>query len=94
MGASLCILINLCLHQRLLCSECFQVFLKTDEGLFPLAPVVSNIIRDKKSHSDLQILDYSDDTSPVEGGKKILLFCEKVYKDDIEVHFTLFTKGQ
>ena len=71
----------------------FQVFLKTDEGLFPLAPVVSNIIRDKKSHSDLQILEYSDDCSPVDGGKKILLFCEKVYKDDIEVHFTLFTKG-
>ena len=88
------IIVLCCLNYRLLCSECFQVFLKTDEGLFPLAPVVSNIIRDKKSHSDLQILDYSDDTSPVEGGKKILLFCEKVYKDDIEVHFTLFTKGQ
>ena len=72
----------------------WQVFLKTSErGLVPLVPVVSNVIRDKKSHSDLQIIDYSDDTSPVEGGKKILLFCEKVYKDDIEVHFTIYTKG-
>jgi hypothetical protein len=73
---------------------CFQVFLKTQEcGLVPLAPVVSNIIQDKKAHSDLQIVDYSDDSSPVTGGKKILLFCEKVDKNDVEVHFTLFTKS-
>jgi len=72
---------------------CFQVFLKTDDGLFPLAPVVSNVIRDKKSHSDLQIVDYSDDSCPVQGGKKIVLLCEKVCKDDIEVHFTLYTKA-
>ena len=46
----------------------FQVFLKTQEcGLVPLAPVVSNIIQDKKAHSDLQIVDYSDDSSPVHG---------------------------
>ena len=46
----------------------FKVFLKTQEcGLVPLAPVVSNIIQDKKAHSDLQIVDYSDDSSPVHG---------------------------
>jgi len=73
---------------------CFQVFLKTQEcGLVPLAPVVSNIIQDKKAHSDLQIVDYSDDSSPVQGGKKILIFCEKVDKNDVEVHFTLYTKS-
>ena len=33
----------------------------------PLAPVVSNVIQDKKAHSDLQIVDYSDDSSPVTG---------------------------
>ena len=70
------------------------MFLKTDGSLFPLLPVVSSVIRDKKVHSDLQIFDYSDDTSPVEGGKKILLFCDKINKDDIEVHFTAFTKGK
>ena len=44
------------------------MFLKTQEcGLVPLAPVVSNIIQDKKAHSDLQIVDYSDDSSPVHG---------------------------
>lgn len=73
---------------------CFQVFLKTQEcGLVPLAPVVSNVIQDKKAHSDLQIVDYSDDSSPVQGGKKILIFCEKVDKNDVEVHFTLYTKS-
>ena len=44
------------------------MFLKTQEcGLVPLAPVVSNVIHDKKAHSDLQIVDYSDDSSPVQG---------------------------
>ena len=28
------------------------------------------------------------------GGKKILLFCEKVDKNDVEVHFTLYTKSK
>ena len=42
--------------------------MKTPEcGLVPLAPVVSNVIQDKKAHSDLQIVDYSDDSSPVTG---------------------------
>ena len=62
-------------------------------GLVPLAPIVSKVIQDKKAHSELQIIDHSDDSSPVEGGKKILLFCEKVDKNDIEVHFTLYTKS-
>nr|ALF84899.1 dorsal-like protein [Paracyclopina nana] len=67
---------------------CFQVFLKVEPNLVPLEPVVSEVIRDKKAHSDLAILNYSDNWSPVQGGKKILLFCEKVSKDDIEVHFS------
>lgn len=59
-----------------------------------LQPVVSNVIKDRKSHSDLQIIEYSDDTSPVEGGKKILIFCEKITRDDIEVHFTQYAKSE
>ena len=46
----------------------FQVFLKPKEGgLVPLLPVVSSLIKDKRAHPDLNIVDMSDDTSPVEG---------------------------
>ena len=73
---------------------CFWVFIKTsDRGTIPLKPVLSDVVKDRKAHSDLQIVDYSDDRAPVEGGKKILLFCEKITRDDIEVHFTMNTKG-
>ena len=67
---------------------CFQVFLRIP-GRNPLVvqPVVSAVIRDRKSHGDLNIVAISDNWSPVEGGKKILLFCEKVVRDDIQVHF-------
>ncbi len=41
-----------------------------------------------------QIVEYSDDKCSVEGGKKLLLFCEKVSKEDIEVHFTQYKKTQ
>ncbi len=40
-----------------------------------------------------QILEYSDDRCTVDGGKKLLLFCEKVSKDDIEVRFTQYRPG-
>merc|ERR1711881_593461 len=53
-----------------------------------LEPVVSTVIRDRKSHGNLVIANYSDNSAPAEGGKKIILFCEKVAKDDIEVHFS------
>ena len=54
-----------------------------------MQPVVSNVIRDKKAHGDLNIINCSEDYAPVEGGKKILIFTEKISRDDIEVHFTL-----
>jgi len=73
---------------------CFQVFLKPKEGgLVPLVPVVSSLIKDKRAHPDLNIVDISDDTSPVEGGKKILLFCSKIKKEDIEVLFLHYGKN-
>jgi hypothetical protein len=55
---------------------CFQVFLKLGDGkLFPLEPVVSSLIKDKKAHIDLQIVNHSDDCSPVQGKcLKISLF--------------------
>jgi hypothetical protein len=55
---------------------------------------VSRIIRNKEPNSDLQITNYSDDKSSVKGGKKILLFCGKIHKDDIEVHFEVPIKGR
>ncbi|KAG5873704.1 hypothetical protein JTB14_016723 [Gonioctena quinquepunctata] len=70
---------------------CFQVFLEGDTpGKFtvPLKPVVSEPIFDKKAMSDLCILKLSDCVSSVDGGKKdIILLCEKVAKEDIQVRF-------
>ncbi|XP_055636537.1 embryonic polarity protein dorsal-like isoform X2 [Toxorhynchites rutilus septentrionalis] len=71
---------------------CFQVFLEGPRsGRFtvPLAPVVSEIFNDKKSStmSELVICRLSDCTAPVTGGKKIILLCEKVVKEDITVRF-------
>lgn len=55
--------------------------------LHPLPPVVSNIIRDKKYVGDFKIRDISDSSSPAIGGKKIMIFCDKVSKDDIQILF-------
>ncbi|XP_044734149.1 embryonic polarity protein dorsal-like isoform X2 [Chrysoperla carnea] len=75
---------------------CFQVFLSTDGKSFtcPLPPVVSEPIFDKKAMSDLAIFQLSTDYSSVAGGQKVLLFCEKVTKDDINVRFYEEKNGQ
>ena len=67
---------------------CFQVFLEGAERgafTFALKPVVSDPIYDKKAKNDLTICKMTECSAPVTGGKEILLFCEKVSKDDIEV---------
>nr|ALF84898.1 dorsal [Paracyclopina nana] len=69
---------------------CFQVFLEGAERgafTFALKPVVSDPIYDKKARSDLTICRMTECTASVAGGKEILLFTEKVTKDDIEVRF-------
>ncbi|XP_046636306.1 embryonic polarity protein dorsal-like isoform X2 [Daphnia pulicaria] len=68
---------------------CFQVFLEGQKGKFSLAlkPVVSEAIYDKKAMCELTICKLSDCTSPVNGGKEIILLCDKVTKDDIQVVF-------
>ncbi|KAJ8940433.1 hypothetical protein NQ318_007132 [Aromia moschata] len=70
---------------------CFQVFLEGDTpGRFsvPLTPVVSEPIYDKKAMSDLSIIKLSDCVSYVDGGRRdIILLCEKVAKEDIQVRF-------
>ena len=55
--------------------------------------MVSNIIHDRKADVELSIVDCSDNCADVTGGKKILIFCEKVVKDDIEVRFDYTDEG-
>lgn len=67
---------------------CFQAFLiQKGSKPRPLKPVVSETISDKKSKSDLIIFKISDLTSYPSGGKHIILLCEKVVKEDINVRF-------
>ncbi|XP_031339181.1 embryonic polarity protein dorsal-like isoform X2 [Photinus pyralis] len=76
---------------------CFQVFLEGDRGKFtvPLTPVVSDPIYDKKAMCDLVIVKLSDCTSSVAGGTKdVILLCEKVSKEDIEIRFYEERDGQ
>lgn len=65
---------------------CFQVFLRGHK-LIPLPVVVTEAIHDKKANAELVIFDISDVTSPPGGGKKIMIFVEKVAKEDIRVRF-------
>lgn len=53
----------------------------------PLPPVVSDPIYDKKGTSELVICKMSDCSASVNGGKEIILLCEKVAKEDIKVRF-------
>jgi c-Rel proto-oncogene protein len=54
----------------------------------PLTPVVSEPIYDKKAMSDLLIVKLSHCVSYVDGGRnEIILLCEKVAKEDIQVRF-------
>eukprot|EP00090_Calanus_glacialis_P002484 TRINITY_DN11868_c0_g1_i1.p1 TRINITY_DN11868_c0_g1~~TRINITY_DN11868_c0_g1_i1.p1 ORF type:complete len:674 (-),score=165.55 TRINITY_DN11868_c0_g1_i1:224-2245(-) len=70
---------------------CFQVFLENPStpGKYTvvLPPVCSKPIFDAKAKKELQIMDISDNTAPVDGGKKIIILCERVARDDIKVKF-------
>ncbi|XP_031785072.1 embryonic polarity protein dorsal isoform X2 [Nasonia vitripennis] len=76
---------------------CFQVFVEGQEkGKFtvPLQPVVSEPIYDKKAMSDLVICKLSHCSASVAGGTEMVLLCEKVAKEDIEVRFFEERDGQ
>ncbi|XP_012283784.1 proto-oncogene c-Rel isoform X2 [Orussus abietinus] len=76
---------------------CFQVFLEgTEKGKFtvPLTPVVSDPIYDKKAMSDLVICKLSTCSASVAGGTEMILLCEKVAKEDIQVRFFEERDGQ
>merc|ERR1712079_636984 len=70
---------------------CFQVFLENPKtpGKYTviLDPVYSKPIFDAKAKKELQIMDMSDNTAPADGGKKIIILCEKVSKEDIKIRF-------
>jgi len=69
----------------------FQAFLENPStpGKYTviLPPVVSTNIFDAKAKKELQIMDISDISSPAEGGRKIIILCEKVTREDIKVRF-------
>ncbi|XP_024946596.1 embryonic polarity protein dorsal-like isoform X2 [Cephus cinctus] len=76
---------------------CFQVFLEgAEKGKFnvSLPPVVSDPIYDKKAMSDLVICKLSTCSASVAGGTEMMLFCEKVAKEDIQVRFFEERDGQ
>lgn len=76
---------------------CFQVFLEGSQpGKFtvPLHPIVSDIIYDRKAMSDLTITKLSHTCAPMSGGLEMILLCDKVAKDDIEVWFEEERDGQ
>ena len=70
---------------------CFQAFLEAPlcPGKFQymVPPICSKPIFDAKAKKELQIMDISDTSSPAIGGKKIIILCERVSRDDIKVRF-------
>ena len=71
---------------------CFEVVLEHPTfGLILMPPIVSQIVKDRKMFGELKIVDISENKAPFEGGKKIFLFCSKVQRSDIEIHFQFGT---
>ncbi|KAK0178885.1 hypothetical protein PV327_007728 [Microctonus hyperodae] len=69
---------------------CFQVFLEgptPKRFSIPLDPVVSNPVYDKKTATDLVICKLSHCSAPFTGGMEMIILCEKIAKDDIQVVF-------
>ena len=68
---------------------CFQVFIPGDQSQYVAGPIaVSNVIKDKRIHENLSIINISENSATVNGGKKILLFTSKICKDNIQVRFS------
>lgn len=70
---------------------CFQVIYCPDPQnrahRAQFEPIVSQPITNNKAAADIKIHDISDTCSPASGGKKIMIFCNKIAKEDIEVRF-------
>lgn len=61
---------------------CFQVIIYPEGQETPLLPIYSDVIK-----NELKIVDISDKSSPVTGGKKILLLCEGLQGLETTVRF-------
>ncbi|KAE8741315.1 Embryonic polarity protein Dorsal 2 [Frankliniella occidentalis] len=82
--------IRLCLQVFTLTKKKFES--KTEKNLADkhwkqLGVAVSEPIYNKKACTNLKILKLSHSSAFVDGGKEILMFCEKVVKDDVEIRF-------
>lgn len=64
---------------------CFQVFLTGNGHNTPLDPVVSSPIYGKSN--ELTITMLCSCSSPMNGGAKIIMLCDKVNKGDIKIRF-------
>lgn len=77
-----------CLHSVRLC---FQVILQPDPmnpaHKILLQPQVTQPIYNIRIPSELVISDISDTSSPICGGKKIMFFCNRIWREDIQVRF-------
>jgi len=66
----------------------FQLFIPWNEnGMIAGPKIASDVIKDKRVHENLKIVDISDNFSPVKGGKKIIMFTSKVKHEDIKIRF-------
>lgn len=65
-----------------------------DKFTVPLPPVVCEPIYDKKAMSELVITKLSHCSAPVSGGTEIILLCDRVTKDDIQIRFFDEQQGQ
>lgn len=69
---------------------CFQVFLMdnlTGKYNIALDPVVSTEIFDKKAMSELSIAKLSHYSAHISGGQAVVMLCDRVLKEDIQIRF-------
>ena len=66
---------------------CFQVFIPTESSHMKLDSVISEVIKSKSIKTRMEILKLSSNTSNIEGGQEIMMFCSNFAKNDVEIHF-------
>ena len=69
---------------------CFQAFLESPEKPGKYASVIPKVCSETifNRRNELQIVDMSSDKASAKGGKKLIILCEKIKKeDDIKVRF-------
>ncbi|EDW90181.1 dorsal-related immunity factor Dif isoform X2 [Drosophila yakuba] len=64
---------------------CFQAFITVDKKKVPLKPIVSSPIHGKSY--ELTIIRLCSCAATANGGDDIIMLCDNITKDDIEVHF-------